>query len=48
MSRVFVSQEIVDDALAEFDGTGIAVDLRRDHGRCPPRSCVPSPRATKG
>ncbi|MHA6616208.1 2-hydroxyacid dehydrogenase [Pseudonocardia sp. DLS-67] len=30
MSRVFVSQEIVEDALDEFDGTGIAVDLRRD------------------
>ncbi len=33
--RVFVSQEIVEDALAEFDGTGIAVDLRRDHRPLP-------------
>jgi lactate dehydrogenase-like 2-hydroxyacid dehydrogenase len=30
MSRVFVSQEIVEDALEEFDDTGITVDLRRD------------------
>lgn len=30
MSRVFVSQEIVEDALDEFNGTGITVDLRRD------------------
>jgi lactate dehydrogenase-like 2-hydroxyacid dehydrogenase len=36
MSRVFVSQEIVEDALAEFDGTGIAVDVRRDHRPLPP------------
>jgi lactate dehydrogenase-like 2-hydroxyacid dehydrogenase len=35
MNRVFVSQEIVEDALAEFDGTGIAVDLRRDHRPLP-------------
>jgi glyoxylate reductase len=34
--RVFVSQEIVEDALAEFDGTGIEVDLRRDHRPLPP------------
>jgi len=29
--RVFVSQEIVEDALKVFDGTGIALDVRRDH-----------------
>jgi lactate dehydrogenase-like 2-hydroxyacid dehydrogenase len=33
--RVFVSQEIVEDALAEFDGSGIAVDVRRDHEPLP-------------
>ncbi len=31
MSRVFVSQEIVEDALEEFEGSGITVDVRRDH-----------------
>lgn len=35
MSRVFVSQEILEDALEEFDGTGITVDLRRDHRPMP-------------
>ncbi|TQM11654.1 2-hydroxyacid dehydrogenase [Pseudonocardia kunmingensis] len=35
MSRVFVSQEIVEDALEEFHGTGITVDLRRDHPPLP-------------
>jgi lactate dehydrogenase-like 2-hydroxyacid dehydrogenase len=29
--RVFVSQEIVEDALEVFDGSGITVDFRRDH-----------------
>jgi lactate dehydrogenase-like 2-hydroxyacid dehydrogenase len=36
MSRVFVSQEIVEDALAVFDGSGISVDVRRDHRPLPP------------
>ena len=35
MTRVFVSQEIVEDALEEFEGTGITVDLRRDHRPLP-------------
>jgi len=35
MSRVFVSQEIIEEALDEFDGTGITVDLRRDHRPMP-------------
>jgi glyoxylate reductase len=35
MTRVFVSQEILEDALEEFDGTGITVDLRRDHHPLP-------------
>jgi glyoxylate reductase len=35
MSRVFVSQEIVEDALEELDGSGITVDLRRDHRPLP-------------
>src|SRR5690606_33848879 len=35
MSRVFVSQEIVEEALEEFEGTGITVDLRRDHTPLP-------------
>ncbi|HLU60349.1 MAG TPA: D-glycerate dehydrogenase [Pseudonocardia sp.] len=34
-NRVFVSQEIFEDALEEFDGTGIEVDLRRDHHPLP-------------
>jgi lactate dehydrogenase-like 2-hydroxyacid dehydrogenase len=33
--RVLVSQEIVEDALEVFDGTGIHVDLRRDHRPLP-------------
>jgi lactate dehydrogenase-like 2-hydroxyacid dehydrogenase len=35
MTRVFVSQEIVEDALEVFEGTGITVDLRRDHRPLP-------------
>lgn len=33
--RLFVSQEIVEDALAELDGSGIEVDYRRDHQPLP-------------
>jgi lactate dehydrogenase-like 2-hydroxyacid dehydrogenase len=29
--RVFISQEIIEDALEELDGTDIEVDVRRDH-----------------
>ena len=29
--RVFVSQEIVDDALQIFEGTGVTLEVRRDH-----------------
>jgi lactate dehydrogenase-like 2-hydroxyacid dehydrogenase len=35
MTRVLVSQEIIEEALEEFEGTGIAVDLRRDHRPLP-------------
>lgn len=34
--RVFISQEIVQSALAVFDGTRIALDVRRDHFPLPP------------
>jgi len=36
MTRVLVSQEIIEDALEEFEGTGITVDVRRDHRPLPP------------
>ncbi|WP_028921892.1 2-hydroxyacid dehydrogenase [Pseudonocardia acaciae] len=35
MTRIFVSQEIVEEALAELDGSGIEVDVRRDHRPLP-------------
>jgi glyoxylate reductase len=33
--RVFVSQEIVEDAVEVFEGTGITMDVRRDHRPLP-------------
>jgi lactate dehydrogenase-like 2-hydroxyacid dehydrogenase len=33
--RLFVSQEIIEEALAELDGSGIQVDVRREHRPLP-------------